>query len=170
MNATIPELLCLLGLAGLLIWAAVGDFRRYLIPNWLSLAVLGLFPVYLVFSARPVDWAGGLIASVVLLVIGIGLFALKLAGGGDVKLLAATALWAGTKLVLPLLLVMALAGGVLALAFLVARYSKVRMQQDEAESDGGPATAGSVLTGVRLPYGVAIATGGLYVVAHLASG
>ena len=90
--------------------------------------------------------------------VGVGLFVLKLTGGGDVKLLAATALWAGTERVLGLLLVMALAGGVLALVMWLAR-------------GGARYAAGGVedvsLGRMRLPYGLAIASGGWFVAAHL---
>jgi prepilin peptidase CpaA len=64
-------------------------------------------------------------------------------GGGDVKLLAASALWTGSAALLPFLTATALAGGLLAAVFLVfARRGGRR---------------------VALPYGVAIAAGGLLV-------
>jgi len=148
--------------ACLLITAAVSDFRQYIIPNSISLAIVGLYPIYLAFSSLPIDWAGGLIAGSVVLAVGIGLFSLGLTGGGDVKLLAAAALWAGTDRVLPLLLVMSLAGGVLALAYWLAHGR-----------DGAKAASGAdgselqAMTKVRLPYGIAIATGGLFVAGQL---
>lgn len=149
--------------ACLLISAAVSDFRHYLIPNSICLAIVGLYPIYLAFSSLPIDWAGGLIAGGAVLAVGVGLFKLGLTGGGDVKLLAATALWAGTERVFLLLLVMSLAGGVLALAYWLARG------RDGVEATSGQ--TGSELEGraqIRLPYGIAIATGGLFVAGQIA--
>ncbi len=169
MNTTIPEIICLLGLGGLLIYAALSDVRRFLIPNWLSLAIAVFFVIYLVFSARPVDWQGGLVSGAAVLGVGFGLNALNLFGGGDVKLLAATALWAGTELILPLLVIMALAGGVLAFTVLIIRYAHSRIGGQEPASNSTTETTAAV-RGIRLPYGVAIATGGLYVAAILGLG
>lgn len=149
--------------ACLLISAAVSDFRQYLIPNSICLAIVGLYPIYLAFSSLPIDWVGGLIAGAAVLAIGIGLFSLGVTGGGDVKLLAATALWAGTERVLPLLLVMSLAGGVLALAYWLAQGRDG--EKAEADGDGSELQA---MTKVRLPYGIAIATGGLFVAGQIA--
>ena len=68
-------------------------------------------------------------------------------GGGDVKLLTALALWIEPTWFLKLLIVMALVGGVLTLvmgAWHVARRRKDRL---------------------AIPYGVAISTAGLWVLA-----
>ena len=64
-------------------------------------------------------------------------------GGGDVKLLAAAALWTGSAALLPFLMATALAGGLLAALFLAF-----------ARREGKP---------VALPYGVAIAAGGILI-------
>jgi prepilin peptidase CpaA len=83
------------------------------------------------------------------------LFALKRIGGGDVKLMAATALWAGADYGIDFLLLTALAGGVLSVGLLLRlNYGWVI---------GWPA----VDTRKAVPYGVAIATGGMYVAAKL---
>ncbi len=89
------------------------------------------------------------------------LFSRGLIGGGDVKLLAAAALWAGADALPPLLLLTALIGGLLALLFLTplgradrgARMPKRR--RAEAKSHGR--------TGPPVPYGVAIAAAALAV-------
>jgi prepilin peptidase CpaA len=67
-------------------------------------------------------------------------------GGGDVKMVAAIALWLPAGAVLKLLVIMSLAGGVLTLA-MVAR-------QRLAKSDGQ----------LEIPYGVAIAFGGFWLI------
>ena len=56
-----------------------------------------------------------------MLLSGMVLFARRLMGGGDVKLLAAAGVWAGWPGVWPLLILAAVFGGVLALVVLVSR-------------------------------------------------
>jgi prepilin peptidase CpaA len=72
-------------------------------------------------------------------------FHFGLMGGGDVKLLAAGALWLGTPALASYLLLTVLSGGALALLFLVREGLAGR-------SAGARAS---------LPYGLAIATGGI---------
>ena len=85
-------------------------------------------------------------------------------GGGDVKLLAALAVWAGTAEALRFLLVTALAGGGLALAWLwYCRIGWAALAPLRA-AFGGPAVLSSFDPAAAmdrgLPYGVAIAAGG----------
>ena len=72
------------------------------------------------------------------------LFRFGLFGGGDAKLLAAGALWIGAGSALPFLAGTALTGGALALGFLV-----------------WVGVAGRGRARPSLPYGVAIAAGGV---------
>ncbi|MEL0253267.1 MAG: prepilin peptidase [Novosphingobium sp.] len=82
-------------LAIALLVAAFTDIRRRQIDNWLNAAIALSAPVYW--------WAAGLslwpdIAIQLGLTLGVfialaGLFAFKMMGGGDVKLLSALALW-----------------------------------------------------------------------------
>jgi prepilin peptidase CpaA len=67
-------------------------------------------------------------------------------GGGDVKLIGALALWLPLGAVVKLLLVMSVAGGLLTLA-MVARQRLGRKQEKP-----------------EVPYGVAIALGGFWVI------
>jgi prepilin peptidase CpaA len=76
-----------------------------------------------------------------------GLFALRMMGGGDVKLLTALALWVPFYEFMQLLLIMSLAGG--ALTIVLAAWHVMRRQKDK----------------LKIPYGVAIAFGGLWVLA-----
>src|SRR4051812_30302697 len=67
--------------------------------------------------ARDADWAVILqhaAAGVMLFGVGAGLFMFGIWGGGDVKFMAATGLWFGWGGLAPWLLMVALAGGVLA--------------------------------------------------------
>ena len=73
------------------------------------------------------------------------LFAIRAMGGGDVKLLTALALWIEPVWFLKLLIVMALLGGVLTIAF--AAWHMIRGRKER----------------LAIPYGVAIACAGLWV-------
>jgi prepilin peptidase CpaA len=157
------HILVLLAFAAVLVWAAVGDMRRRLIPNWVSLAAVAMYPLFAATSHTPPDWPAAIAVAAALLAAGFGLFAANLLGGGDAKLMSAVALWAGQGLILTFLFVMTIAGGLLAIVVLL------RQRLAAAVGKGGEAAAaGERATG--LPYGVAIAIGGLTVAANLYSG
>jgi prepilin peptidase CpaA len=150
----------------LLVAAGWQDLRTMRIANGVSLGVVGCFACW-AFA----DLARGAIApSTVVLSIacaaalfGVGAlgFAAGVLGGGDVKLLAAAGLFAGPDHLLDFLTVTALAGGVLGLAVLAgARLGPAEL-----------APAGTARARLRagLPYGPAIAAGGLWVAAMLAA-
>src|ERR1043166_1053662 len=75
--------------------AALNDVRTYKISNWLCLALVGLFPLYVLTAPQEVYWAQHLLVAGAVLMVGFAMFALGLLGAGDVKMLTATALWAG---------------------------------------------------------------------------
>lgn len=157
---------CLVVLAGLLLTAAWQDLRTLHIANELSIAIAALFCVWAL-----VGGAGGysvtlLAASIgcaaALFLLGMAAFATGMLGGGDVKLLAAVGLFAGPAFALDLLLVTAVAGGLLGLAALGGLPLG-------PVDDAGQATLRDRLRG-RIPYGPAIAGGGLWVAMRLALG
>jgi prepilin peptidase CpaA len=120
------EILWLSGYGGLLATAVLTDLRALRIPNMIPLLLVGLFVVVAgvtEWAARPVNWPSHLLAGGIVFGAGLGLFAWGKIGGGDVKLLTAVALWHGLHLLPELLLLTALLGGVLGLAFLVLRKS-----------------------------------------------
>ncbi len=135
-------------LAALLIVVAVGDVRARLIPNWLNLAIA--------LTAIPFWWLSGYalwpdIAIQIGLAAGTFLFFATLfrfgmMGGGDVKLLAALALWLPLASIVKLLVIMSIAGGVLALAMLVRKWRSNTEEKTE------------------VPYGVAIAFAGMWLI------
>ena len=99
-----------LALAGALaLWGAVSDLRAMRIPNALNAALaLAFLPVGL--AALPLDavlWR--LAAGLGVLVLGYGAFALGQVGGGDVKMLAAAALWVPPERAGPALMLLSLA-------------------------------------------------------------
>lgn len=144
-------------LAALLMAVALSDLRRFLIPNAIVLCV-GALALIFQFQTGGAIGAAILVAAVVLLV-GFGVYALRLVGAGDVKLLAALALWAGPSEITALLVQTLLLGGALSLLWLLS----------------GPLRHGLVAAGVdiaadpprRIPYGLAIAGGGLLLIARL---
>jgi prepilin peptidase CpaA len=89
--------LALLGFTGLLLWAAVADMRRYTIPNRISIGILTIYGLYAAVAAifsglyPNINGFGGLITGAAVLIAGAALFARGLFGGGDVELLASTA-------------------------------------------------------------------------------
>ena len=143
-NAPFTEIL-LVGLAALLVVAAVIDVRTFTISNKLNLAVALLAPVYWLSIALS-PWPGvaiQLAAGAAVFVILSGAFFAGMMGGGDVKLAAALALWFPPLVTVKFLVLMSLAGGALTVAVLAWHRFKRR--------EGRP----------EIPYGVAIAFGGL---------
>ena len=149
MNAAFAIILEL-ALAILLVAAAVIDARTYTIANRLNLAIALLAPLHWWASGTPLWPDSAIHLAVAALVFGCfaGFFYLGQMGGGDVKLAAAVALWLPPLATMRVLFLMALAGGVLTLAVLLRH----RLRQ----SAGRP----------RIPYGVAIAAGGLAILAQ----
>ena len=145
-DASIQYVLLALLAIGLLV-AAFTDIRSRHIANWLNAAIALGAPLFWWASGLAL-WPDAAIQLGVAVATFAGLsvlFALRAMGGGDVKLLTALALWIPPLQFLNVLIVMALVGGVLALVFgawHIARHRRDRL---------------------AIPYGVAIATGGLWV-------
>lgn len=146
---------------GLLALAAVSDLREYRIPNTLTLAIAALYPAQVLTPGIGADVMGSAILAVAVLAAGTGLFALGLVGGGDVKLLAAVSLWVGPAAFPLFLIVMALAGGAIALV----QLSNWRLGLALFLEGMGQTGFTRVLTGRDVPYGVAIAIGAVFAVA-----
>jgi len=149
MNAGFTDLLLGL-LALLLLVAAVIDVRTFTISNRLNVAVALLAPAYWLSIGLPL-WPDAAIQvgiAVVVFLLLAGAFYAGMMGGGDVKLAAALALWFSPSSTLKFLVLMSIAGGVLTLVVLgVHRFRK---------KPGRP----------EIPYGVAIAFGGLWILAQ----
>lgn len=149
---------------GLFLWAAASDLGAYRIPNLCVVSIALLFPVYSLLGVGLAPLLPHLAAGGAVLLLGIPLYALGFAGAGDFKLLSAAALWAGPGGLAPLLLVMALVGGLLAgVYWLRARRPLPAGAAPEARQDEEAATPQT-----HLPYGVAISAGALLIlVQHL---
>ena len=155
--------LTLLSFCGLLCWVAFTDYTRYVIPNSICLAIVALFPAFVLASPVPVDWPGHVSVGAAILGLGFVFYIFDLTGGGDVKLLAATSLWAGQELILEYLLVVALGGGLMSLIAL----AKLRVFR--FGSAGGPSFGVRLSAAMKthVAYGVAIAAGGLFLAGRL---
>lgn len=144
--------------------AALSDAKKLIISNRLCLLLAALFPLYVITAPHEMDWLQNVAVAGVVLLIGFAMFALGLLGGGDVKMLAAAALWAGPKLIATLLVYTTLAGGILALVFACAAL--VRGLMNKTDSFGAVPWHKT-----PVPYGLAIACGGvsaLYMLAQAA--
>ena len=140
-------------------FAGAMDLLTMTIPNRISIVLVAAFAVAAVMMG--IGWwalASHIGAGVLMLTIGIGMFALGWLGGGDAKLLAATALWLGFDHLLSYLLLTAIAGGALSLSILFYRRMMPPLwlaSQTWAMNLHG-AKAG-------IPYGIALAAAGLHV-------
>ncbi len=142
--------------AALLI-AAANDIYEFKIPNWISITLVAVYPLAgLAVGASPQVMIEGAILGAAALTIGFFLFATRIVGGGDAKLLAATAPWIGLGGLGAFLFQTAIAGLVLAMAMSMFRklpllpiyaHAPWLIQLHERKKD--------------LPYAVAIAAGGL---------
>ncbi|MCC7260371.1 MAG: prepilin peptidase, partial [Alphaproteobacteria bacterium] len=147
-----------------LLAALAFDLTRYIIPNWIVGIIILLYPVMLVMTPESVDWVSGLTAFAVMFVAGMFIYALKLMGGGDIKLLAACALWTGTTEAWDLAFYTAMLGGVLSLGLLLLRpavnWADSRLKK--------PLPLPRLLRpGEPVPYGLAITGAMLMVVWHV---
>lgn len=166
MNAIVTTDITLTLLAALTFWAALNDVREYQIPNRIVLAVAALYPVHVLVSAEPVAWGGALVVAVVVLIAGMGLFFAGALGGGDAKLLAAVALWAGPANIVEFLAITAVLGGAMALFMSGPWRLGMALSLDAAGQTG----LRNMLITNFMPYGVPIAGGVFFLIARLAFG
>jgi prepilin peptidase CpaA len=137
-------LMAVLGL--MMIAAAISDLRSRTISNELNAAIALLaIPFWIATGLAlwpdvPVQFG----AAFGVFLIFAGLFAIGGMGGGDVKMIGAVMLWIPVPLFLPMLTIMAIAGGILSALMLI--YMKLRPSDKPVE----------------VPYGVAIAAAGLW--------
>ncbi|WP_350336044.1 A24 family peptidase [Coralliovum pocilloporae] len=150
-------LLCVFPL--LMIYAALSDLFTMTIPNRISLVLIGAFLAILPFSGLDLHTIGLHFAVAFgVLVVGMCCFAMGWAGGGDVKLAAATTLWLGLGSLAEYFLYTALLGGGVTLMLVLFRsqpllpflYRYDWMQRLHSKTTG-------------IPYGVALGIAALIV-------
>ncbi len=141
----------------LLILAGTGDALSMRIPNWLNLLIiLSFFPVALA-AGMPFQMIGlHLATGLALLAAGYLIFVFRLFGGGDAKLMAAAGLWLGYPAAGHFLVFSIAAGGGLAMA--VGAWSLIKL---DSEIRGGFVSRRLAFLSPDLPYGIALAIGGI---------
>jgi prepilin peptidase CpaA len=141
----------------LMIAAGTGDALAMRIPNWLTVATALTFVPMAIATGMPIEVFGLHVAvGLAMFVVGFGLFAFGLFGGGDAKLLAAAGLWLGWPDVVSFLAMTAFAGGLLALA--VGVWSMLSMNSEIHEGSFFR-RFGKIKPNV--PYGYAFAVGAI---------
>jgi len=137
-------------LAAMLAWIAVVDVKTYTISDRLNAAVALLAPVYWWSAGVPLWPDAGIRLGIGILVFLLfaGAFYINAMGGGDVKLAGALALWFTPFETLKLIVIMSLVGGLLTLVVVAMHRARGK--------EGRP----------EVPYGVAIAAGGMWLLAQ----
>jgi prepilin peptidase CpaA len=148
MNGLTPVMALNGALALLLAYAAIGDVRARIIPNWLVGTIAAFAPVLWWVSGMSLwpDIAIQIGVAIGFMVLFSIFFALNAMGGGDVKLIAALALWFPAIAFLQLLMVMSIVGGIITLGMWV----------DEKVRKSGK--------NIEVPYGVAISVAGIWAI------
>ena len=110
------------GFGALLFAASCYDVIRLRIPNLIPVGLVALFAFQLLVGRSFQDPLDHFLAMGLALLALLPLFALNMLGGGDVKLLAAVALWLGIDKLAALLILVGIVGGVFALFWLAMRW------------------------------------------------
>jgi prepilin peptidase CpaA len=151
----------------LLLTAAWFDIATRMIPNQISLALIVAGITVQLIAASPLQFAASMIAAAVLFGILLFMHSRRWLGGGDVKLLVATMIGLPAIYLINLITATALAGGILALLHLVMR----RLPHPQLSPLGSSFIRRVYaierwrnLRHAPLPYGVAIASGGIWTI------
>ena len=141
----------------LLGWAMLSDLTSYQIPNSVPVGLVAGFAVAALLAGLPWELAlKHLLTGVVVFAIGAVLHFTITFGAGDVKLIAALALWFGWPLTLSLVLAIAVMGGLVTLTLLVFR--RISLSEGLLQSSW---ISELHRRGGHVPYAVAIGLGAL---------
>ena len=150
MNGGFTQILAMI-LAALLVWAAIVDLRTRTIPDWLNIVVAVMAPLFwwasgIAFYPDAIERVCG---AFLIFTVFFGMFWAGGMGGGDVKLGSAIGLWFAPLATLQFFIVTSLAGGFVSIGAWIYHH-KIRRLEGKTE----------------VPYGVAIAFGGLWLLAQ----
>jgi prepilin peptidase CpaA len=153
-----------------LLIAAGTDIATRTIPNSISV-VVAIVGLIVRISTGPSALVASAAASVGLFLFLLLLYTRGLLGGGDVKLIPATALSLSLPSINRFVFITVMAGGVLAMLHLVGRWA-LRGRPASAPPPRGASLLRRIFCAERwriarhgsLPYGVAIACGGIWVI------
>ena len=153
---------------GLLVFAALADIAARIIPDGIVIGV-GMLGLATRAMAGLPEVVASIVAALLLLVLLVVLHSRGVMGGGDVKLAAAIVLGLPIESIYRFVMITALAGGVLALLHLVLRA--VIRRAPHAPPRGASLLRRAVTAEWwriarrgSLPYGVAIACGGVWTI------
>lgn len=136
--------------------AMITDITRFLIPNLLVVMILLTYPSLLLISPVMPDWRISLLIALATFCVGFSMFALRIMGGGDVKLIAVLALFLGQESFMAFLVWTALFGGAMSLILILIRPV---IAYAVTKSGRPPNSIPRILVvGEGVPYGVAIGT------------
>lgn len=144
---------------------AYQDVRTRRIPNALSLAMAALGLLRIVVTQDPVAGGYTLAAAGVIFTITFALFRCGVIGGGDAKLIPATALVIGYSDLPGFFFLMSLCGGALAIGTLI--FAKLACPLKRLRGPAVPSSAPELdrlqvpPKASTVPYGVAVAAAGL---------
>lgn len=145
----------------LMAFAAFTDLFTMTIPNRVSIALVALFAALALYGHMPLVTAlAHLACGLMMLALTFMMFHIGWIGGGDAKLASATALWLGWDQLLDYALAASLVGGVLTLAILELRRREPRALASS------PRFAHLCDKTAGVPYGIALAIGGLLIYPH----
>jgi prepilin peptidase CpaA len=155
------ELFALTAFAALVVYAAISDISRLIIPNWVSIALTAIFPVAALIAGAPwLEIGSHFLFAAGVLAVCFALFQFNIIGGGDAKLMAAVSVWTGFAAFIPFIMWTVVAGGVLALALLTAR-------QLMPIGAYPPAIDHLLKKQNGIPYGIAIMVGAILAIPSL---
>jgi prepilin peptidase CpaA len=147
-------------IAGLLVFSALHDLCFRTIPNWVSLAVLG---IGLLVRFNSGQFLASILAVAIVFVLLFFCWLRGWIGGGDMKLLSAVSAAVPPSMSPTLVIVVALAGGVLGLFYLLVRplvaRPVARRPGDSLARRVLKTEARRVRRGGPLPYAMAILAG-----------
>lgn len=158
-------------LIGLLVLAAWTDWRSFRIPNWLTVSGMAWGLAYnSVFADSALSgFAHGLLGLVTGLALLLPLYALRVMGAGDVKLMAMVGAFLGAFATFKAVLLVGIFGGLAVLLFALSQRatrqlaSNVKNMAESMVIPGMPVwrpeLAGTSVG--KLPYGVSISAGTL---------
>jgi len=131
----------------------VTDLIKFKIPNIMVLAILLIYPVLLFIAPTMPDWQSALLVALASFAGGFVIFALKLMGGGDVKLFAVLTLYIGKSGFLDFLVGVGIYGGILTLFLLAIRPVSSYLVSKNRDTITIPRV---LKIGEPVPYGIAI--------------
>lgn len=148
---------------GFLIAAMVGDVRKFRITNRLNISFAACFFVFAILLGM--EWKlilGHAAIGAIAFAVCFAIFFAGLIGGGDVKLVAATALWLGGAPMYNYVMLSAVLGGLVGIVLIAARFIARRIGLPKKPRW----LRGILRRKSHMPYGVALGLGGILAMPH----